>query len=129
MGGDPTVGRGATVRKRMGPVAPEAGLKVAILVGEFGLAGVSFNFPPAAMPEVRLLGLTMRTIEGAPETTAPLLTGMGWPLLDSKIILLPVGTAPELVVEVVVVLDVALFDVICKGPPVPPEVAGTGALM
>ena len=74
--------RGATVRKRMGPEAPTACLSVVTFVGEFGL---SATLPPLV---VKLLGLTMRTIEGA--AAAPLgFTPAAWPLLESKMILLP----------------------------------------
>lgn len=66
----------------MGPVAPPAGLKT--LVGEFGARA---SLPPEVV--VRLLGLTMRTMDGPPPTPPLPETGMAWPLLDSKMILLP----------------------------------------
>ena len=52
-------GLGATVRSNMGPVAPVAGLRT--LVGELG---DRVSLPPEVV--VRLLGLTMRTMEGPP---------------------------------------------------------------
>ena len=76
-------GLGATVRNSMGPVAPPAGLRT--FVGEFGAKA---SLPPEVV--VRLLGLTMRTMEGPPPTPPFPETGIAWPLLDSKIILLPV---------------------------------------
>lgn len=75
-------GLGATVRNSMGPVAPPAGLRT--LVGEFGAKA---SLPPDVV--VRLLGLTMRTMEGPPPTPPLPETGIAWPLLDSKMILLP----------------------------------------
>ena len=80
------VGLGATVRNKIGPVAPVAGLRT--LVGELGAKA---NLPPDVV--VRLLGLTMRTMEGPPPTPPLPLTGMAWPLLESKMILLPVDDA------------------------------------
>lgn len=76
-------GLGATVRNSMGPVAPPGDLRT--LVGEFGAKA---SLPPEVV--VRLLGLTMRTMEGPPPTPPFPETGIAWPLLDSKIILLPV---------------------------------------
>ena len=133
------VGLGATVRSSMGPVAPVAGLRT--LVGEFG---DKVSLPPDVV--VRLLGLTMRTMEGPPAPpTVPLpLTGMAWPLLDSKMILLPVvappddpagrGPVPEgaVALEVVVAepLDVTTTEAACAPPPLVPVLpAGAGALM
>ena len=102
MGGAPPPGRGATVRNKMGPVAPVAGLNT--LVGELG---ARVNLPPGA----RLLGLTMRTMEGA-ETTPPLVpTGKAWPLLDSNMILLPCGPPVAVVTVAAELGDVTDVDV------------------
>ena len=79
------VDRGATVRKRMGPEAPTACRKVVTFVGELGL---SATLPPPLV--VKLLGLTMRTIEGAAPAAGPFPEELTpWPLLESKMILLP----------------------------------------
>ena len=129
-------GLGATVRSNMGPVAPVAGLRT--LVGELG---DRVSLPPEVV--VRLLGLTMRTMEGPPAGPPLPLTGMAWPLLDSKMILLP-GAAPlddpagrgpvptgAVALEVVVAepLDVTTTEAACAPTVVPVPPAGVGALM
>ena len=123
----------------MGPVAPEAGLRT--LVGELG-------DKVSLLPEVvvRLLGLTMRTMEGPlPVPIPPLpLTGMAWPLFERRMILLPPPPAAvdvattvgggddpgaEALEVVVGVLDVITTGATCA--PLAPLTAppGVGALM
>ena len=130
-------GLGAMVRSKMGPVAPVAGLKT--LVGELG---ARVSLPPEVV--VRLLGLTMRTIEGPPVGPPLPLTGMAWPLLESRMILLPADAAPlddtagrgpvptgVVALEVVVAepLDVTTTEAACAPPVDPVLPAGVGALM
>jgi hypothetical protein len=113
----------------MGPVAPPAGLRT--LVGEFGARA---SLPPEVV--VRLLGLTMRTMDGPPPTPPLPETGMAWPLLDSKMILLPgedaagaLPVGPEVEVGEAE-LEVTTTEAACDpGVALLPALPGAGALM